>query len=331
MGRAAHRSELSADINPRQRPVVVVVGPTASGKSALALDIAQALGGTVINADSMQVYRELRILTARPSPAEEAAAPHRLYGVLPAAEACSAARWRDMALAEIAEAHRAGRVPILTGDTGLYLRALSLGLSAIPEIPEAVRAKTRRRFAALGNIAFHAELSARDAVMGARLKPGDRQRLMRAAEVLAATGRSLADWQRAPGVGAEARGLVCYTIALLPPRATLRDRIDARFASMLAAGAIEEVRALAALGLPTGLPVLKAHGVPELMRYLAGGVSLEDARRGATSATRQYAKRQFTWLRHQIRKDYVLDQQFSGSLSPMIENKIRQFLLTLSE
>ncbi len=330
MGRAAHRSGLIADTLP-QRPVIVVAGPTASGKSALALDLAQALGGTVINADSMQVYRELRILTARPSPAEEAAAPHRLYGVVPAAEACSAARWRDLALAEIAEADRAGRLPILAGGTGLYLRALSHGLSAIPEIPDAVRVETRRRFAALGNAAFHAELAARDPVMGARVRPGDTQRLMRAAEVLAATGRSLAEWQREPGAGANAHRLAIFTIAVLPPRAELRGRIEARFASMLAAGAIEEVRALAALGLSPDLPVLKAHGVPELMRHLAGEVSLEAARRSATLATRQYAKRQFTWLRHQIQKDYVVDRQYCGSLPPVIVNKIRHFLLTVSE
>ena len=329
MGRAARRSGLSAAVD-RRRPVIVVAGPTASGKSALALDLAQALGGTVINADSMQVYRELRILTARPSPAEEAAAPHRLYGVLPAAEVCSAARWRDLALAEIAEADRASRLPILAGGTGLYLRALRHGLSAVPEIPEAVRAETRKRFAAVGNAAFYAELSARDPVMGARLKPGDRQRLMRAAEVLAATGRSLADWHREPGGGAEARGLAFYTIALLPARAQLRDRIEARFAAMVDAGAVEEARALAALGLSPELPAMKAHGVPELMRYLAGDISLEEASRQATSATRQYAKRQVTWLRHQSEKDYVLEQQFNGSFTPAIVNKIRQFLLTLS-
>ncbi|MCI0431904.1 MAG: tRNA (adenosine(37)-N6)-dimethylallyltransferase MiaA [Rhodospirillales bacterium] len=329
MGRAARRSGLSATIEP-QRPVVVVTGPTASGKSALAFDLAQTLGGTVINADSMQVYRELRILTARPSPAEEAAVPHRLYGILPAAEACSAARWRGLALAEIAEAHRVGRLPILVGGSGLYLRALSDGLSAIPEVPQAVRSETRRRFALLGNLAFHAELSARDPAMGARLKPGDTQRLMRAAEVFAATGRSLAEWQRATGTRAQAYGLACYTIALLPPRAELREQIEARFSAMLAAGAIEEVRALAALGLPPGLPVLKAHGVPELMRYLAGEISLEEARRRAVLATGQYAKRQFTWLRHQIWKDYVIEQQFRGSFTPSMANKIRQFLLTVS-
>jgi tRNA dimethylallyltransferase len=328
MGRAARRPGLSVT-EPSPRPVVIVAGPTASGKSALALDLARALSGTVINADSMQVYRELRILTARPTPEEEALVPHRLYGVLPAAEACSAARWRELALREIEEAHAAGRLPILAGGTGLYLRALAQGLSPIPDISPAVREATRRRFTEIGNEAFHAELAARDPAMGARLKPADTQRLMRAAEVLAATGRSLADWQREPGEGGQALGLAFLTVALLPPRAALREHIERRFASMLKEGALEEARALAALKLPRDLPAMKAHGVPELMRHLAGEISLDEAAKRAVAVTRQYAKRQFTWLRHQMRKDYVLERQYSGSMSPAIVNKIRHFLLTL--
>jgi tRNA dimethylallyltransferase len=328
VGRAAHRPGLSGTSTLR-RPVVILAGPTASGKSALALDLARALGGTVINADSMQVYRELRVLTARPSPEEEAEIPHRLYGVLPAAEACSAARWRSLALAVISEAHAAGRLPILVGGTGLYLRAIERGLSPIPDIPADIRAGTRRRFADMGNAAFHAELAARDPEMAARLKPGDSQRLMRAAEVLAATGRSLADWQRSGEPDGRQEGLAFHTVALLPPRPELRRRIEARFAAMLAAGALEEVRGLASLGLSRDLPAMKAHGVPELMRHLAGEITIEDASRRAVLATGQYAKRQETWLRHQIRKDHVVEQQYKGSLSTAIANKIRQFLLTL--
>jgi tRNA dimethylallyltransferase len=312
------------------RPVVIVAGPTASGKSALALDLAQALGGTVINADSMQVYRELRILTARPTAEEEALVPHRLYGVVPAAETCSVARWRDMALGEIDAAHAQGRLPILTGGTGLYLRALTAGLAPVPDVPAAVREATRRRFAEIGNRAFHAELAARDPEMGARLEPGDSQRLMRAAEVLAATGRSLADWQRAQPQPDAGRSLRVFAIALLPPRAPLRARIAARFATMLEAGALEEVRTMAALHLPPDRPAMKAHGVPELVRHLAGEISIEDAARRAILVTGQYAKRQFTWLRHQMTKDYVLEEPYSGSMSPAIANKIRHFLLTLN-
>jgi tRNA dimethylallyltransferase len=295
----------------------------------LALDLARALGGTVINADSMQVYRELRILTARPSPEDEALVPHRLYGVIPAKEACSAARWRDLALVEIAQACREGSLPILTGGTGLYLRALIEGLSPIPDVPLAVRREIRRRFAALGNAAFHAELTASDPVMGSRLSPGDTQRLMRAAEVLTATGRSLAEWQGLRGKGAADGNLAYCTVVLLPPRAALHSRIVERFALMLAAGALEEVRALAALGLPPDLPAMKAHGVPELMRHLAGELSLEEASRRTILVTGQYAKRQYTWLRHQVRKDYVVKEQYSRNITPEIVNKIRHFLLTL--
>ncbi len=325
MGRAAHRPGLSRDVQPR--PVVIVAGPTASGKSALALDLARALGGTVINADSMQVYRELRILTARPSPQEEAIVPHRLYGVLPAAESCSAARWRTLALQTIAEAHEAGRLPILAGGTGLYLRTLSAGLSPIPEVPPAVRRETRRRLAEIGNAAFHAELGGRDPAMAARLHPGDSQRLLRAMEVLVATGRSLADWQHEPTEGAA--GLAVFTIALLPPRPVLRERISARFAAMLAAGALVEARSLAALRLPEDLPAMKAHGVRELIGHLAGALTLEEASRRAILLTGQYAKRQSTWLRHQMAKDYVLDECYNGTMSPFMANKIRHFLLTL--
>jgi tRNA dimethylallyltransferase len=328
MGRAAHRPGLS-EPSLSQWPVVVVAGPTASGKSALALDLAQALGGTVINADSMQVYRELRILTARPAPEEEALAPHRLYGVIPAAEACSAARWREMALAEIVDAHAAGRLPILCGGTGLYLRALMEGLSPIPDVPAPIRADTRRRMAEIGNEAFHAELAARDPVMGARLHAGDTQRVLRAAEVFAATGRSLAEWQSEPDEAASMHGLAFYTVALMPPRAPLRQRIEERFSAMVAAGALDEVRKLASLDLPQELPAMKAHGVPELMRHLKGEIPLEEAARRAVLVTGQYAKRQFTWLRHQIEKDYVVEEQYSGSMSPALANKIRHFLLTL--
>ena len=328
MGRAARRSRLKRYL---QRPVLIVIGPTASGKSALALDLAGELGGTIINADSMQVYRELRILTARPSPEEEISVPHRLYGVLPAAEACSAARWRNLALAEIAEAHRSGRLPILTGGTGLYLAALRCGLSPIPDIPERVRKETRERFATLGNAAFFAELSSRDPLSAARLNPGDTQRLIRAAEVLAATGRSLFAWHSEPSAETAEPRLAFYTVALMPERMLLRKRIEARFTKMLAAGAVEEVCALLALKLPPDVPAMKAHGVPELTRYLAGEISLDEAARLAVVVTGQYAKRQFTWLRHQVQKDYILEEQYNGSSTPAILNNIRHFLLTLPD
>ncbi|MEE8203452.1 MAG: tRNA (adenosine(37)-N6)-dimethylallyltransferase MiaA [Alphaproteobacteria bacterium] len=307
--------------------VVIVGGPTASGKSALALDLAEALDGVVINADSMQVYRELRILTARPGPAAEARAPHRLYGVLPAAEACSAARWRGMALAEIAAARGAGRLPVLVGGTGLYFRALDKGLAPVPAIRAAVRAAARTRHAELGGEAFHAALAGRDPEMAARLAPGDSQRLIRAWEVVEATGVSLAEWQRreAPGDGAS---LSPVSLVLAPPRGELYAACDARFAAMVEAGALDEVAALDALGLAPELPAMKALGVRELRRHLAGELALDAAVAAAQQATRNYAKRQLTWFRHQMPEARLVESQYSQDLAPRLIEEIRRFLLT---
>ncbi len=309
--------------------VLIIAGPTASGKSALAAAVARKWGGTVINADSMQVYRELALLTARPRGAELQAAPHRLFGVLSGAEPCSAGRWRDMALAEIETTLDAGRLPILVGGTGLYLKTLVEGLSAIPDIPEAVRATARGELDSLGKAAFHARLAARDPVMGARLKPRDSQRLLRAWEVLAATGRSLADWQAAPGAPAPYR---FAKLCLLPPREAVYAACDARLEAMAGQGVVEEVAALLALKLDPALPVMKAVGVPEFAAYLAGECSLEAALARAQQATRRYAKRQMTWLRHQFLGNdptiCVIEAQYSESLKVEIFSKIRQNLLT---
>lgn len=321
-------------------PMVVITGPTAGGKSGLALALAEAFDGVVINADSMQVYRELRILTARPGADALARAPHRLYGVLPGRQPCSAGRWRDMALDEVAAARSEGRLPLVVGGTGLYLRALAEGLAPVPSVPEAVREAARALHADLGGAAFHAELAARDPVMAARLEPGDSQRLIRAWEVLEATGRSLADWQapggdRAGGApdgapnGAPARTL---RLVCLPPRPALYAACDARLRAMVENGALEEVRALRALGLDPRLPVMKALGVRELGRHLEDALSLDDAIAQAQQATRNYAKRQMTWLRTQTAPDgpqsVTLNEQYSESLDPKIFTIIRQFLLT---
>lgn len=302
-----------------RRQAVAIFGPTASGKSALALDLAEQLNGTIVNADSMQIYRELRLLTARPSPADEARAPHRLYGVLAGDDPCSAARWRALALAEVAAVHAAGRLPILVGGTGLYLRALLDGLAPVPEVPAAVRAAAQARHAELGAAAFHAELAERDPEMAARLATGDTQRLIRAREVLDATGRSLAWWQAQPADGPPP-GLAVRVVVLRPPRAALYAACDLRFEAMLAAGALAEVRALLALGYPPTLPVMKAVGVPELAAHLAGTLSLAEATARAQQATRNYAKRQLTWARHQIAArgpahiSHATDAQYSESI-----------------
>lgn len=282
-------------------PVIVVGGPTASGKSGLALDIAERLDGVVINADAIQVYADLRILTARPSAADERRAPHRLYGFLDATERCSAGRWQALALAEIEAATAAGKRAIVVGGTGLYLRALTEGIAPVPDIPDAVRAAARERLAALGNRAFHAELAARDPELAKRLLSTDRQRLMRAWEVLEATGRSLADWQREP---ATPPGCDFTMIVLTPDRDAVYAACDARLEAMIGAGVLDEVAALMARAareqLDPALPVLKAVGYPELAAHIAGKATLADAVAAAQQQTRRYAKRQLTWLRNQL-------------------------------
>jgi tRNA dimethylallyltransferase len=276
---------------------VVIGGPTASGKSILAMRLAERSGGMVVNADSMQLYRELRILTARPSPADEARVPHRLYGVLSAEQPGSVGSWLAMAQEAIAEARAQGRPAIVVGGTGLYLYALLHGLADVPPVPPEAREKASALYRRLGGPAFHAELQARDPVMAARLAPHDRQRLIRAFEVVEATGRSLADWQAdAPTRVALPQPVV--GIALMPPRAEVYARIGKRLQAMIAAGALEELSTLR--GLAPDLPLLKAVAVRELLAHLEGRLDLESALERATVQTRRYAKRQLTWLRHQL-------------------------------
>ena len=278
---------------------VLIAGPTASGKSALALALAEATGGTVINTDSMQVYRDLRIITARPTPEEEARVPHRLYGTCDAAVNCSAGSWVADAAAVLAEARAAGQLPIFIGGTGLYFKALTRGLSAIPPIPQEVRDSVRARMERDGVEALHAELARRDPVSGAKLKPRDSARIARALEVIEATGRALPDWHN-EGLPPLLEPDSVKAIFLAPDRKELYARIDRRFTSMMHAGALDEVAALAARKLDPMLPAMKAHGVPALIRYLAGEVTLEQAVYTGQIDTRHYAKRQYTWFRHQL-------------------------------
>jgi len=272
-----------------QPPALIICGPTASGKSALALEFAQALGGTVINADAMQVYAGMAVITAQPSPVDHAAAPHRLYGIRPPAEAANLAWWREAALAAMAQA----RLPILCGGTGMYLRALTQGLSALPDVPPEARAEARMLLAERGAPALHAML---DAATAASLNPGDSQRVARAFEVWRGTGRGLVEWQR----DAPALPPAPYRFAALrldPTREVLRDAIADRFDAMLAGGALEEVRAL--LDLDPALPAMRAHGVPEIAALLRGAMDARAARDQAVLHTHQYTKRQGTWFRHQ--------------------------------
>jgi tRNA dimethylallyltransferase len=279
---------------------LIVAGPTCSGKSALALALAEALGGVVINADSMQVYRELHIVTARPSAEEEARAPHALYGVRPAAEAGNAAWWRGAALEAMEAARAAGRLPILCGGTGMYFSALVDGIAEIPECGEAARAEARWLLAEQGPVALHASLAKVDPATAARLRPSDSQRVARAWEVWRGTGRGLVAWQGEKGEAAPWR---FSAILLDPPREVLRAAISGRFAAMLAAGALAEVRALLALGLDPALPAMRAHGVPELAAHLRGEIGLDEAARRAELVTGQYTKRQATWFRHRRMAD----------------------------
>jgi tRNA dimethylallyltransferase len=303
---------------------MIVAGPTGSGKSALAVALAEAFDGVVINADAMQVYRELRILTARPTPEEEERVPHRLYGVLSARDPCSAGRWRELALAAIDDARATGRLPIVVGGTGLYLRALLRGLADVPAIPDAVRREAEDRHRLLGGAGFRAELAALDPLAAARLPAGDTQRLLRAWEVVRATGRTLTEWQHdAVPVPYPAR---FATIILLPPRALLYPALDARFERMLAAGALAEAAAVS--DLPPTLPAMKAVGVRQLMAHIRGEISFDEACATAKRETRRYAKRQLTWLRHQIGGDLVVSEQYSERLRPKLFAFIRQFLLT---
>ena len=278
---------------------ILIAGPTASGKSALALALAERFGGLIVNTDSMQVYRDLRIITARPSPEEEARVPHRLYGHVDAAVNYSAAKFLADAQAVLAEARALKRVPIFAGGTGLYFKALTRGLSAVPPVPADVRAAVRARLAAEGPQALHAALAARDPVGAARLNPADRVRIARALEVVEATGRPLEDWHRLQGAPLIAPA-AAVKVFLAPERDEVYARIDQRFDRMIAAGAIEEVRALAARKLDPLLPAMKAHGVPWLIRHLTGEITLAEAIKQAKLDTRHYAKRQFTWFRHQF-------------------------------
>jgi tRNA dimethylallyltransferase len=278
---------------------VLIAGPTASGKSALALALAEAHNGVIINADSMQVYRDLRVLTARPALAEEVRAPHRLYGHVDAAKNFSAGAWVADAAKVLAEARGQNCLPIFAGGSGLYFKTLTHGLSAVPPIPPEVREDVRARLTRNGVEAMHAQLMLRDPASAERLKPRDRTRIARALEVVEATGRSLTKWHR-DGLPPLLPPGSFTAVFLSPERDELHARIDARFDAMLKAGALNEVAALASRKLDPLLPAMKAHGVPALIRHLAGEITLEEAAVIGRADTRHYAKRQFTWFRHQL-------------------------------
>ncbi len=294
---------------------VLIAGPTASGKSALALALAERIGGAVINADSMQVYRELRVLTARPREDDLARAPHFLYGFVPAAEAYSAGRFVVDASAAIAKARQMGLMPILVGGTGLYFKALIEGLSPIPPADAAVRSHWRAEAQRLGAKALHDVLQRRDPDMAARLAPGDAQRVVRALEVLDTTGRSLGDWQRerAPPVVDEAKAV---RLVLNSDRAALHERVEARVDDMIAEGAVAEAAELVKLDLDPALPAMRAIGVRPFAAAARGDIDVATAAAAAKAETRQYVKRQQTWLaRHMISWKPIQTKDMESSLA----------------
>ncbi|WP_184379057.1 tRNA (adenosine(37)-N6)-dimethylallyltransferase MiaA [Rhizobium sp. BK619] len=278
---------------------ILITGPTASGKSALAVELAKRHGGAVVNADSMQVYDTLRVLTARPSEEEMQGVPHHLYGHVPAGAAYSTGSWLRNVSALLPALRAAGRLPVFVGGTGLYFKALTGGLSDMPDIPEALREELRARLLEEGPDRLHAELAEVDPAMAAGLNRQDGQRIVRALEVVKATGRSIADFQGRSGPvvidAAQARKIV-----VLPERAVLHARINGRFEKMLREGAEDEVRALLALGLPAEAPVMKAIGVSQIAAMLSGDMIRDEVLEKGAAATRQYAKRQMTWFRNQM-------------------------------
>lgn len=279
---------------------ILIAGPTASGKSALALALARQLDGVVVNADSMQVYRELAIVTARPDAADEARAPHRLYGCVPAGERFSTGRWLRAAQHELATASGAGKMPIFVGGTGLYFKTLTHGLADVPAVPEALVRDWRAEAERVGSAVLHAILARRDPATAAAVRPADTQRIVRALSVLDATGRPLAEFRRGAARPPPLPLADCLAVFLDPDRDWLRGRIDARFGAMMEAGALDEVRALRALGLDPSLPAMRAHGVPHLLAHLEGRTDLATAVARSKGDTRRYAKRQKTWFRHQM-------------------------------
>jgi tRNA dimethylallyltransferase len=293
---------------------ILIAGPTASGKSALALRLALATGGVLINADSMQVYRDLRIITARPGVADEGKAPHRLFGHVDAAVNYSVALWLDAARGALSGAKREGRPPIFVGGTGLYFKALTQGLSGIPTVPDEVRAAVRALGAGVPAAELHAELARRDPLMAARLRPSDPQRILRALEVLEATGKSLSAFQ-----GARMPPLLdiagARAIFLNPERDELKRRINTRFDAMLEAGALAEAEAVRRRNLDPALPLMRAHGLRHLIAHLRGEISLSEAAELAKRDTRTYARRQFTFARHQLAGFVWADQAEAEALA----------------
>ncbi len=291
-----------------EKKVIIVAGATASGKSALGLEIAERTNGVIINCDSMQIYKELPIVTAQPQPEEMAGIEHRLYGALPGSTACSVGLWRELAIKEIELVFSQSKQPIILGGTGFYIRALMEGLSKIPDVPKDVRQEATERYDERGPDGLVADIAVVSPDTAAQLRQNDRQRIIRAWEVYLATGKGLSEWQKEnpPEV---TEGYSFQSVLLSPDRAELYQRCDQRFAMMAQNGAIEEVETLVALGLDPSLPVLRAIGVPEIRGFIEGTMEFDQMVAMAQQSTRRYAKRQLTWLRNQMEFEIILQNK----------------------
>ena len=304
--------------NNNQQHVFVVTGATASGKSAFAMSLAEKIGGVIINADSMQIYAELQIITARPTKTDENTVPHKLYGTISGAENFNVAKWISLAKMEIEDAWKIGKTPILVGGTGMYIKSLKDGLSPIPDITAEVKNKVRAKFNQLGNQEFHDYLQSIDAPMAEKLSVGDSQRMQRAAEVTLQTGRSLEAWQKeeTKSIFPDAE---FHMIAVNMEREKLYERINHRFDAMIKQGAIDEIKRLKELNISSDMPIMKSCGVPEVMAYLSGDIALEQAVEKAKQSSRNYAKRQITWLNNQW-NDLLLYDAEKQNASEVIES-----------
>ena len=307
-------------------PIIIIAGPTASGKSSLAIDLAQAFNGIVINADSMQMYRELNILTARPSFEDEALVPHRLFGGLSAENRGSVGRWLELAIDEINTAWADKRLVLVAGGTGMYLKSLYDGLASVPEIPAAINAEVRSLYAKIGGGSFVNQLARVDPKAARTLHASDSQRLTRAMAVVRATGMTLEAWQAKQTKGPDLAARF-FIITILPDRKALYAACEERFDAMLSAGALAEVEALLGLGLDHSLPALKAVGVSQLSRYIIGEISLDNAVVAAKQATRNLAKRQLTWLRNQVSPDYVVEGFYGPDQRDGVKAAVAELLI----
>lgn len=317
-------------MNRTPQPVIIIAGPTASGKSALALSLAKTLGGNLINGDSLQIYRGLPLLTAMPSAEDQKQAPHYLYGHLaPNDQVCSVAQWQKLALSCIETSYKQGRLPMVVGGTGLYLNALLKGLSHIPDVSPAVKEKSRTRHHSGGNKALYQDLQQWDPLLATRFHPNDTQRLLRGWEVFSETGIPLSTWQEKRDTNPIAH-LRCYTILCLPPREALHKNAFNRLKKMGTQGAQSEVEALLTAGIPLSAPVFRALGAKEVASYLQEEITRQEAFDQAYYATRQYIKRQSTWFRHQLEPDLIwtdadrLPEMILEKLPPEIRNWTNQ-------